>query len=154
MRGGALVIGYGNPIRGDDALGPEIANGLAASIGDESFEVVALHQLAPELSELISEFGLVVFIDSSHLGRPGSWTCEVVEPDATSLPALGHHLTPMGLLAYTQALFNTSPRALLVSVAGESFDFRRELTPTVANVLPVVEQFVRETCFNRRFQDG
>jgi hydrogenase maturation protease len=144
MRDGALVIGYGNPLRGDDALGLEIANGLAASSRNRSFEVLALHQLAPELSELISEVGLVVFIDSSYIGRPGSWACEVVEPDATSLYTLGHHLTPGGLLAYTQALFNTSPRALLVSVAGESFDFGQELSPTVANVLPVVEQLVRK----------
>ena len=144
MPDGALVIGYGNPVRGDDALGLEIASRLAASIRDEAIEVVALPQLAPELSELINEVGLVIFIDSSHIGRPGSWACEVVEPDATSLHTLGHHLTPESLLAYTQALFNTSPRALLVSVAGESFDFGQELSPAVANVLPVVEQFVRK----------
>jgi hydrogenase maturation protease len=145
MQEGALVIGYGNPLRGDDALGLEIANGLAAASRDGSFEVLALPQLVPELSALISEVGLVVFIDSSHIGRPGNWACEVVEPDATALHTLGHHLTPMSLLAYTQNIFKASPRALLVSVAGESFDCRQELTPSAAAALPAVEQFVRET---------
>jgi hydrogenase maturation protease len=144
MRDGALVIGYGNPLRGDDGLGPETAKHLAASSLDESVEILALHQLAPELSELISKVGLVVFIDSSHIGQPGSWACEVIEPDARSLPALAHDLTPKSLLTYTQAIFKASPRALLVSVVGESFDCRQELTPTVAHVLPAVEQFVRQ----------
>jgi Ni,Fe-hydrogenase maturation factor len=33
-----------------------------------------VHQLTPELSELISKVELVVFVDACHLGQPGS--CE------------------------------------------------------------------------------
>ena len=139
-----LIVGYGNPLRGDDALGWEIAGRLVTSIQGEPVEVLALNQLTPELSELISEVELVIFIDASHIGNPGSWTCESVEPNATSSQTLGHHLTPMSLLAYAQTIFKASPRALLVSVAGESFDCRQELTPAVAAALPAVEQFVRE----------
>jgi hydrogenase maturation protease len=139
-----LIIGYGNPLRGDDALGWEIAGRLVTSIQGEPVEVLALNQLTPELSELISEAELVIFIDASHIGNPGSWTCETVEPNATSSQTLGHHLTPMGLLAYAQTIFKANPRALLVSVAGESFDCRQELTPAVTAALPAVEQFVRE----------
>ena len=134
----ALIIGYGNPLRGDDALGWEIAGRLATGIQNESVEVLALHQLTPELSERISKVELVVFIDSSHVGQPGNWTCETLEPNATSSNTLGHQLTPMGLLAYAQAIFKASPRALLVSVVGNSFDCRQELTHPVAVALPEV----------------
>jgi hydrogenase maturation protease len=106
--------------------------------------VLALNQLTPDLSELISEVELVIFIDASYVGQPGSWKCETVEPNATSSHTLEHHLTPMSLLAYAQAIFKVSPRALLVSVAGDSFDCRQELTSSVAAALPAVEQFVRE----------
>jgi hydrogenase maturation protease len=140
-----LIIGYGNPLRGDDSLGWEIAKRLATSIQDEPVEVLALNQLTPELSEPISEVELVVFIDASHAGKPGSWRCETVEPNAASLHTLGHHLTPMSLLAYAQIIFKASPRALLVSVAGESFDCRQKLSPSVAAALPAVEQFLHET---------
>jgi len=140
-----LIIGYGNPLRGDDSVGWEIAKRLATSIQNEPVEVLAVIQLTPELSEPISEVELVVFIDASHAGKPGSWTCETVQPNATSSHTLGHHLTPMSLLAYAQNIFKASPRALLVSVAGESFDCRPELTPSAAAALPAVEQFVRET---------
>jgi len=139
-----LVIGFGNPLRGDDALGWEIAGRLATAVQDETVEVLALSQLTPELSELISEVELVVFIDASYLGQPGSWKCETVEPNATFSHTLGHHLTPMSLLAYAQAIFKASPHALLVSVAGGSFDCRQELTSSVVAALPAVEQFVRE----------
>jgi hydrogenase maturation protease len=144
----ALIIGYGNPLRGDDALGWDIAGRLATGIQNESVEVLALHQLTPELSERISEVDLVVFIDSSHVGQPGNWTCETLEPNGTCSNTLGHHLTPMSLLAYAQAVFEASPRALLVSVAGNSFDCRQELIPAVAMALPAVEQFVRDQIRN------
>jgi hydrogenase maturation protease len=139
-----LVVGYGNPLRGDDALGWELAGRLATAIHDETVEVLAVSQLTPELSELISEVELVVFIDASLVGQPGNWKCQTVDPNPRSSPALGHHLMPMSLLAYAQAIFKASPRALLVSVAGDSFDCRQGLTPSVAAALPAVEQFVRE----------
>jgi hypothetical protein len=50
----------------------------------------------------------------------------------------------MNLLAYAQAIFKASPRALFVSVAGDSFDCDQELTPSVAAALPAVERFIRE----------
>lgn len=139
-----LVIGYGNPLRGDDALGWEIAKRLRATIQDEAIEILVVHQLTPELSELISKVELVVFIDASQHGQPGSWKCETVEPSPTPAPALGHHLTPINLLAYTQAVFKASPTALLLSVAGVSFDCRQELSPCLAAALPAIEEFVRE----------
>ncbi len=139
-----LVIGYGNSLRGDDALGWEIAGRLGTAIQDETVEVLAVNQLTPELSELISEVELVVFVDASHLGQPGSWKSETVESNANSSHRLGHYLTPMSLLAYAQAIFKARPRALLVSVAGGSFECHQELTPCVAAALPAVEQFVRE----------
>lgn len=139
-----LVIGYGNPLRGDDALGWEIADRLRQANRDETIHVLAVHQLTPELSELISQVKLAVFIDSSYVGQPGSWKCESVEPGATASTTFGHYLMPMGLLAYAQAVFKASPPALLVSVAGGCFDCCQELTPAVAAALPAVEQFVRE----------
>jgi hydrogenase maturation protease len=84
--------------------------------------VLAVHQLTPELSELISEAELVVFVDACHLGRPGSWKCETVELNPNHSHRLGRYLTPMNLLAYAQAIFKASPGALFVSVAGDSFD--------------------------------
>lgn len=139
-----LVIGYGNPLRGDDGLGWKITSGLATTIQDETIKVLAMNQLTPELSELISEVEFVVFIDATHVGRPGSWKCETIEPKESSPQTFGHHLTPASLLDFAQAIFKASPPAVLVSVAGSCFDCGQELTPSVTAALPAVEQFVRE----------
>ena len=134
-----LLIGYGNPLRGDDGLGWEVAESLAGMARDEEVEVLAVHQLTPELVEPISEAERVIFIDASHEGQPGSWKCEAFEPNAGS-NALGHHFTPRGLLAYAKAIFNASPQGLLISVAGGSFDCGETLTAPVAAALPDIVQ--------------
>ena len=84
-----------------------------------------MNQLTPELSELISEVEFVVFIDATHVGRPGSWKCETIEPKESSPQTFGHHLTPASLLDFAQAIFKASPPAVLVSVAGSCFDSPR-----------------------------
>jgi hydrogenase maturation protease len=137
-----LIIGYGNPLRGDDCLGWEAAELLAGMVRNDTVEVLAVHQLSPELAESISEAEQVIFIDASHEGQPGTWKCEPIWP-ATESNALGHHFTPGGLLACAQAIFNASPAAFLISVAGGSFEYGETLTPPVATALPEV---VRRVC--------
>ena len=143
MRRRVLIIGYGNPLRADDGLGWQAAQRLAASLKDAPVEVLAVHQLTPELGEPICGAGLVIFIDASHEGQPGTWTCAPVEPDTIPSPALTHHLTPAGLLAYARALFGASPPALVISVAGESFGYGEKLTPRVEAALRGVIRHAR-----------
>ena len=81
MRRHVLIIGYGNPLRTDDGLGWQAVQRLAASLKHAPVEALAVHQLTPELGESIRSAGLVIFIDASHEGQPGTWTCAPVEPD-------------------------------------------------------------------------
>lgn len=143
----ALIIGYGNPLRSDDGLGWQAAYRLAATLKKEApVEVLAVHQLTPELGDSIRDAGLVLFIDASHQGQPGTWRCAPVEWEATPSPALVHHLTPASLLAYARALFGASPPALLISVGGESFGYGEKLTPRVEAALPGVIRHAARAC--------
>ena len=55
-----LVIGYGNSLRGDDGAGPYAAR-LLQNMNDEGgWDIVACHQLTPELAETISRASLVI----------------------------------------------------------------------------------------------
>ena len=49
-RDNVLVIGYGSPLRGDDAAGPLAARQLA----QRGFEAIEAHQLTPELAEKVA----------------------------------------------------------------------------------------------------
>jgi hydrogenase maturation protease len=66
-----LIIGYGNPLRGDDGLGVEVACCLKEIIRDESVEVLSQHQLMPELADPVSRASLVVFVDARVGDTPG-----------------------------------------------------------------------------------
>lgn len=137
-----LVIGYGNPLRGDDGLGWQVVDRLSEVTANESTKVLAVHQLAPELAEPISEAALVIFIDASYDGEPGSWRCEAIAPDAAASSALAHHFTPMSLLGYATAIFKARPRSLLISVAAESFECDDQLTPKVEKAVPEIVQYI------------
>jgi hydrogenase maturation protease len=139
-----LIVGYGNPLRADDGFGWQAARDLAELPQDAPIEILALHQLTPELAEPISRAGLVIFIDASHEGQPGSWKCEPLELNTPLLNSLAHHFTPRNLLAYAQAIFDVSPAALVVSVAGESFAYCDHLTPRVETAIEQVIEHVRE----------
>ena len=60
-----VVIGYGNPLRGDDAIGWKAAEALRDVYEDDTaVEVFASHQLNPEMAESVAEAGMVIFIDA------------------------------------------------------------------------------------------
>lgn len=135
--GRLLVIGFGNPLRADDGVGWQIADQIAKAAGN-SANVLAVHQLTPELAEPISDADFVVFIDACYEGEPASWTCETIRSEASPSETFSHYCTPVDLLNYTSAVFNAKPRALLISVPGCLFDYGEELSPSVAAIVPEV----------------
>lgn len=139
-----LIIGYGNPLRGDDGLGVEVARCLKEIIRDESVEVLSQHQLMPELADPVSRASLVVFVDACVGDTPGHWSCEEVKPTEQPPQPVSHHFTPATLLAYAQMVFGACPRALAVSVVAGSFECGDRLSPAVAAVVPEVVKFIRE----------
>ena len=142
---GALLIGYGNPLRGDDGLGWEVADQIARNAGD-SIKALTAHQLTPELAEPISKADVVVFVDACHDGQPGRWRCERIRADTVIPQAFAHYLTPMSLLNYAAAIFDAKPAALLISVTADSFEFGETLTPKVAAVVPEIVDYICNHC--------
>ena len=101
-----------------------------------------MHQLTPELAEPASKAELVIFIDASHKGEPGTWRCEEIGTEAGSANLLAHHFTPAILLAYASIIFNVSPRAQLIAFSAESFNCGEALTPCAEAALAEVLQHV------------
>ena len=136
-----LIIGYGNPLRGDDRLGwiaverleqiPELAR-------DPSVEFVTCHQLTPELAESVSQVDTAIFIDAAAEGTPGTVRCDSLTVDASQSDALGHHFTPMRVLSYAKAIFGHAPNALVLSVTAKQFDLGEPLSPAVEAAIPAV----------------
>lgn len=117
-----LVIGYGNSLCGDDGLGPRAVELLAGRLSEYGTEVLACHQLTPELSERLAAAHLVVFIDAETGMTPGSVHCRTVWPTAARPVSIAHTLDPSALLAMTQSLYDACPSAVLFSVGVHCFD--------------------------------
>jgi hydrogenase maturation protease len=115
-----LIIGYGNPLRGDDAVGYQVAESLGA---------IAVHQLTPELMEPISRASRVVFIDAAATGIPGTVEERAVLPQPAT--AFTHHATPEALLAGARALYGSCPPATLITIAGADFELGHPLSAPV-----------------------
>ena len=138
------MIGYGNPLRGDDAFGWHAAHRLAELADRELINVLAVHQLTPELAEPVSKAEQVIFIDASHQGEPGTWKCEEIRHGVGLANSLAHHFTPASLLAYTSIIFNVSPWAQLIAFSAQSFGCGEALTPCAEAALAEVLQHVLE----------
>jgi hydrogenase maturation protease len=133
-----LILGYGNELRGDDALGPQVARAIAESIvpqADASVRAIALHQLTPELAADLAEVAIALFIDARipdpprPTDRAAGVRIEPIAPQTTSTSDWGHHLTPTTLLAIAATLFGHAPEAWLISVPGDCFELSDRLSP-------------------------
>ena len=154
-----LVLGIGNPLRGDDALGWHAARHLARLFGadaearflednrwasaDESVEIMTCQQMTMDLVEPVHNAGQVIFIDATVQGEPGSLTCEAVTPEAPQ-NLISHQFDAPTLLAAVQALYGACPKAQVCSVTASTFDYTEELSPVVAARLPELVKHVRE----------
>jgi len=134
-----LVIGYGNPLRGDDGVGPLIAEELAKRLRDPEakVQIVACHQLNPELAEPIAETRAVIFIDASVELKPGEVCVSAVTPDRFSPGAFAHSMKPSALLATASELFGQAPPAKAVGIGASSFDAGAHLTPQVQKAVSI-----------------
>jgi hydrogenase maturation protease len=128
-----LVIGIGNPLRGDDGVGGL----LAEQVGGRSVQ-----QLTPELAAELAELEAVLFIDA-WLAPVGAmpWL-------GTIAPAAGaaetHRLEPAQLLAISQALYGLSPDAFLLRVPATAFGHGTALSPELQAALPAARDLLRQ----------
>jgi hydrogenase maturation protease len=140
---GVLVVGYGNPLRGDDGFGCHAAALLAADPRLEEARVLARHQLTPELATDIASASLVVLVDASVAdGAPGSVAVRFIQPRRDSPPSWSHHLDPAALAGLARALYDRAPPMVLISVTGAAFTDDGRLSPALQRVLPEVVERV------------
>jgi hydrogenase maturation protease len=130
-----LYVGFGNPLRGDDGVGPLVARRLA-ELGFAAIEAV---QLTPEMAEPVSNADRVVFIDADASLPAGEVRRLAVGASAND--SFEHHVTPAQVLDIAEALYGLRPEAVIVAVGAESFAFGEGLSETVRDA---AESFLRE----------
>jgi len=131
-----VIIAYGNPLRGDDAVGYYAARKLSDLIDREDVSILTCHQLTPELASDISRFEKAVFIDASVGDTPGVLSVTQIDPSHIPNRTFSHQLDPESVLACSQYLFGQVPEAYLVTITAESFGYMEDLSVPVKSRLP------------------
>ena len=128
-----LIIGYGNPLRGDDGVGWHVVDALDALLPEGS--AVAIHQLTPEWAEAVSQAQRVIFIDATEGDQPGLVQLFPIEPSPVKVGS--HEMTPGLLLSMASDLYGHCPPATMVTIVGGSFELSESLTGEVAAAVPI-----------------
>jgi hydrogenase maturation protease len=128
-----LVIGIGNPLRGDDGIGAL----LAYQVGGRSVQ-----QLTPELAAELAELEAVLFIDAWLAPAGAAARLTQISP---AVGAVGsHRLEPAQLLAISQALYGRSPQAHLLRVPAYGFDHGTALSAELQAALPAARALLHQ----------
>ncbi len=155
MRSGPIwIVGYGNPLRGDDGVGQEVATALLRQknsvVGLASATISCAHQLLPEMALDISRSRFAVFIDAAHDGRPGGSVSlqlltEPPEPGRASRRqrAAGRTSPRPTCLRLSRCLFGTAPVGAVVTVGVVALGLGRGLSPQVRAAIPRAAAAVR-----------
>ena len=115
-----LIIGYGNPGRLDDGLGPAFAERVQA-LGLFNVTVDADYQLAVEHAAEIARYDAVLFADAS-LNAEEPFTLQPLAPEHAGVGFSSHSVSPATVLGLAESLFGAKPRAWLLAIRGYVFD--------------------------------
>jgi len=123
-----LIIGYGNTLRSDDAIGQKVAEEV------ETWQIptvrsIYLHQLTPELTLEMTTAKKVIFIDAIKM------TDKITEIELKKVTAIKennsftHQINPQSLLYLTQQLYQQNPEVFWLIIPVINFDFGEEFSP-------------------------
>jgi hydrogenase maturation protease len=148
-----LIVACGNPLRCDDGLAWRAVEELHRRCFPQEVEIIAQHQLTPELASPVSQVERVLFLDAARFGQPGEFRCEPVLPGHAS-GAFTHDFSPGRILSISRELYGRAPQAFVISLSGECFDHGETISATVEGALPaLVELVVRLTEESLRTSD-
>ena len=129
-----LVLGYGNPGRQDDGLGPAVAAGIDR-LGLSNITAYDNYQLNIEDALEVAEHDVVWFVDAAKAG-PSPYDVRDLSP-APTIEFTSHIVAPEAILAIARQFYGKTPRAFLLAIRGYQFEFVEELTEGAADNLRI-----------------
>jgi len=121
-----FVIGYGNELRGDDGVGPRVADAMA-TMNLPGVRTMACTLLTPELADAISHARIVVFVDAC-VDAPNGVQLRHIEPNESS-QIMAHAADPRTLLALSRDIFGRVPQSWWLAVPAFILNFNQHFSP-------------------------
>ncbi len=136
-----LVFGWGNPSRGDDALGPQFVERIAA-LDLPDIECLTDFQLQVEDALELQGRQRILFVDASlTAAAPFSVTPLAPSRDASFST---HAITPQAVMQVHVDLHSAPPPPChLLAIRGEQFELGMDLSPAAASHLEAALAWAR-----------
>lgn len=148
-----LLIGYGNPGRLDDGLGPA----LAEAVAEKQLAGVTVdsdYQLVVEDAATAAQYDVVVFADAAVKG-PEPFSFTRIEPQGAELSFSSHSCEPGAVLAMARDMFHGKPRGYALGIRGYEFnEFGERLSPKARENLEAAENFIEGVVRNELYEDA
>jgi len=137
------VIGYGNTLRGDDGVGPRVAEALG-ELDIPGVRSLVCPMLTPELADPISRAHTVIFVDAA-VDAPDEVQLRKLEPNESS-QLMAHAADPRTMLALSRDVFSHTPRAWWLTIPAVKMDFCEELSPQARRGFWEAMEKIRSIC--------
>ncbi|MCK5133077.1 MAG: hydrogenase maturation protease [Candidatus Sabulitectum sp.] len=137
-----LVIGYGNPGRLDDGLGPMFAEEME-KLQMEGVTVDSNYQLAVEDVAAIAEHDYVVFVDADVSGQEPFHFEHVIPKHHMSFSS--HSISADALMAMAADLLSSKAEAYMLGIRGYEFnEFGERISPGAMRNLDAALTFMKQ----------
>lgn len=142
-----LILGCGNTLRSDDAVGPVLCAWAAERFAAEpAVRAIACQQWTPELAQDVAAADAVLFIDCSVTAGPGLVQLTEVQPASTKGDPGAHHLDAATLLAIAQEYYGKVPsKARQLTVGAACIELGEQFSPEVQAALPNARRLLELT---------
>lgn len=123
-----VILGIGNPMRGDDAIGIEIVKLLRGNV-PENIKLLECQTVPENFTKEIRRFNPshVLMVDAAHFeAEPGE--AKLVPPEKISGVALSTHALPLSILAEILRK-SINVKVMLLGVQPKKIEFGKKLTP-------------------------
>lgn len=135
-----LLLGYGNPGRGDDGLGPALAESIAAR-NLPNVTVDSDYQLTVEDGLAVAQHDVVVFADATEDQGVSTVRIQPVHPDGNAASFSSHSVEPPEVMTLATSMFGAKTRGYVLEIRGFEFnEFRESLSENArANLEKAIE---------------
>ena len=138
-----LVLGYGNTLRGDDGVGPRVAEAIE-QLALPGVRTLVCPMLTPELADPISQAHTVIFVDAA-VDAPQEVQLRKLEPNETS-QLMAHAADPRTMLALSRDVFGHTPQAWWLTIPAKQMEFCEELSPVTQRGLTEAVEKIQSLC--------
>ena len=141
-----LFIGYGNPGRCDDGLGPALADRLETA-DLTGVDILSDYQLNIEHAHDLAAYDIAIFADAAHpgfgdSGAEAAFTFRELEAgNPTSFST--HSVSPQAVLRLANDMFQAKTQSYVLAITGDRFDeFSEGLSGKATENLEKAEAFI------------